>query len=374
MYTNKNEDELAAIREEIDAIDLKIQSLLNQRAQCAAHVAEVKLKNSLEDPDLKNKAYLFYRPEREAQLLRKIADRNDGLLKDGSVIHVFREIMSACLALENPLQVSYLGPEGTFSQAAAWKHFGHAAICKPLSSIQEVFAEVGSGRTHFGVVPVENSTEGMVSHTLDNLIDSPLKIVGEVEVRIEHHLLVSSQTEEADISKICAHEQGLAQCRKWLDSNWSSVERQAVASNGVAAMLAAEGDGVAAIAGEAAERQYNLKRISSNIEDFGDNTTRFLIVGLDDVPQSGDDKTSILISSRNRPGALFRILDPFQKAGISLTRIDTRPSRTEKWTYVFFIEFEGHFVDENVRKIFQQLEEHSVSLKVLGSYPRAWGG
>ncbi len=374
MPTNDYEDKLAAIREEIDSIDLEIHSLLNKRALCATHVAEVKLKNSRKDTSSKDRSYLFYKPEREAQVLRKIADRNDGLLKDSSVVYIFREIMSACLALENPLKISYLGPEGTFSQAAALKHFGHGVGCKPESSIQEVFSEVYSGRTHFGVVPVENSTEGMVSHTLDNLMESPLKIVGEVEVRIEHHFLTSWEAREADISKICAHEQGLAQCRKWLDLNWPRVERQAVASNGVAAMLAAEGSGVAAIAGESAERQYNLKRISSNIEDFGDNTTRFLIVGPDDVPQSGDDKTSILISSRNKPGALFRILDPFQKAGISLTRIDTRPSRTEKWTYVFFIEFEGHSADAEVTKIFQQLEEQTVSLKVLGSYPRASSG
>jgi len=240
-----------------------------------------------------------------------------------------------------------------------------------VSTIDEVFADVELGRSNFGVVPVENSTEGMVNHTLDSLMDSPLKISGEVEIRIEHHLLVSSQTKNSGITKICAHEQGLAQCRNWLDVNCPNIDRQAVSSNGVAAKLASETLGIAAVAGKVAEEQYDLDRMNSNIEDRGDNTTRFLIVGANEVPQSGNDKTSILISSHNKPGALYKILEPFQRSNVSLTRIDTRPSRTEKWAYVFFIEFEGHLQDEKVKFIMRKLEDNSIFLKPLGSYPRS---
>ena len=362
---------LEDVRSQIDDIDLKIQDLLNERAKCAEKVADIKLSDLTQEASSGIQTNLFYRPEREAQVLRKIADRNDGPMKSKALVTIFREIMSACLSLEKPLQISYLGPQGTFSQAAALKHFGHAVECKPVSTIDEVFAHVESGQSDFGVVPVENSTEGMVNNTLDNFMDSPLKISGEVEVRIEHHLLVSSLTKESGVSKICAHEQGLAQCRNWLDLNYPRVDRQSLPSNGAAAKLAAENVGIAAVAGGVAQEEYKLERISSNIEDNGDNTTRFLIVGSSEIPHSGEDKTSILVSSRNKPGALYKILDPFQRSNISLTRIDTRPSRTEKWTYVFFIEFEGHLQDDKVKSIMKELEENSLLLKPLGSYPRS---
>ncbi len=369
--TTDNNVELETLRSDIDEIDLKIQALLNERAGCAERVAKIKLRDTVQETDSKIQKNFFYRPEREAQVLRKIADRNDGPLRNENLVTIFREIMSACLSLEKPLRVSYLGPQGTFSQAAALKHFGHAVECMSASSIDEVFAHVESGQSNFGVVPVENSTEGMVNNTLDNFMDSTLKISGEVEVRIEHHLLVSQRTKEVGISKICAHEQGLAQCRNWLDINYPSADRQSLRSNGAAAKLAAETVGVAAVAGEVAQAEYKLERMSSNIEDSGDNTTRFLIVGISDIPKSGEDKTSIIVSSRNKPGALYKILDPFQKSNVSLTRIDTRPSRSEKWTYVFFIEFEGHLQDDNVKSIMTELEENAVLLKPLGSYPRS---
>jgi chorismate mutase/prephenate dehydratase len=218
---------------------------------------------------------------------------------------------------------------------------------------------------------VENSTEGMVSHTLDNFMDSSLKISGEVEMRIGHHLLVAPNTLEGSITRICAHQQALAQCRHWLDKYWPHVEREAVSSNGEAARMASECQGVAAVAGDMAAELYQLDKLAPHIEDYTNNTTRFLIIGREDVPPSGRDKTSIIVSSRNKPGALFTLLEPFRRGGVNLTRIDTRPSRTEKWAYVFFIEFEGHLQDEKVAAIIAELEEQSILLKPLGSYPQA---
>jgi chorismate mutase/prephenate dehydratase len=314
---------------------------------------------------------VYYRPEREAQVLGRIIERNEGPLAGETVAHIFREIMSACLALEKPLQVAFLGPEGTFTQAAAIKHFGHAAICVSQGTIDNVFAQVESGECNYGVVPVENSTEGMVSHTLDSFIDSPLKISGEVEMSIVHHLLVAEHTSREKIVRICAHQQAIAQCRNWLDQHWPDTERLAVSSNGEAARMAAQTPGVAAIAGDMAADLYGLEKLEQHVEDYADNTTRFLVIGREEVPPSGRDKTSIIVSSRNKPGALYSLLDPFRRGGVSLTRIDTRPSRTEKWAYVFFIEFEGHLQDDNIAAIINELEEQSILLKPLGSYPRA---
>ena len=365
--------DLDQVRADIDAIDREIQSLIQRRAQYAQRVAEIKLEEVLALRERGEVApeVVYYRPEREAQVLQRIIDRNGGPLEGVAVAHIFREIMSACLALERPLQVAYLGPEGTFTQAAALKHFGHAALCVPQNTIDGVFAQVESGECNYGVVPVENSTEGMVSHTLDNFMDSPLKISGEVEMRIVHHLLVAPGTAEADVTRICAHQQALAQCRNWLDTHWPRAKREAVSSNGEAARLAATTPGVAAVAGDMAAELYHLDRLAEHIEDYPDNTTRFLVVGREEVPPSGRDKTSLIVSSRNKPGALFTLLDPFRRAGVSLTRIDTRPSRTEKWAYVFFIEFEGHMQDEAIRAIVTDLEEQSILLKPLGSYPQA---
>ena len=368
-----DERNLDQVRADIDAIDRELQALLNRRAECAQRVADIKLTEmqaALAAGD-ESAEVVYYRPEREAQVLQGIIDRNEGPLPGETVAHIFREVMSACLALEKPLQVAYLGPEGTFTQAATIKHFGHAALSVPQSTIDAVFSQVESGECNYGVVPVENSTEGMVSHTLDNFMDSSLKISGEVEMRIVHHLLAVPGTDAKQINRICAHQQALAQCRNWLDQHWPNVEREAVSSNGEAARIAAETPGVAAVAGDIAASQYHLEKLASNIEDFPDNTTRFLIVGREEVPPSGRDKTSIIVSSRNKPGALFTLLEPFRTGGISLTRIDTRPSRTEKWAYVFFIEFEGHVQDDNIAAIVSELEEQSILLKPLGSYPRA---
>lgn len=367
---NRSLDE---VRKDIDSIDREIQELISRRARCAQRVADIKLDEvqAAREAGETEAEVVYYRPEREAQVLHRIIDRNEGPLAGETVAHVFREIMSACLALEKPLQVAYLGPEGTFTQAAAIKHFGHAAVCSSQVTIDSVFSQVESGECNYGVVPVENSTEGMVSHTLDNFIDSGLKISGEVEMAITHHLLAAAGTQRKDVKRILAHEQALAQCRNWLDQHWPGVPREAVSSNGEAARLAASTPGAAAIAGDMAAELYGLEKLAQHIEDYADNTTRFLIIGREEVPPSGHDKTSIIVSSRNKPGALYLLLDPFRKAGVSLTRIDTRPSRTEKWAYVFFIEFEGHLQDANVAAIVSELEEQSILFKPLGSYPRA---
>ncbi|MFK7977643.1 MAG: prephenate dehydratase [Halioglobus sp.] len=365
-----DERDLEQVRADIDGIDREIQALINRRAECAERVAAIKLADAQAKGGDSNDV-VYYRPEREAQVLEAIIERNPGPLAGKTVAHIFREIMSACLALERPLQVAYFGPEGTYTQAASIKHFGHAAVCVPQATIDSVFAQVASGECHYGVVPVENSTEGMVSHTLDSFMDSPLKISGEVELRISHHLLAARGAAAEEITRICAHQQALAQCRIWLDRHWPGVERHAVSSNGEAARMAAEDTSVAAIAGDMALDLYPLDPLASNIEDYADNTTRFLIIGREEVPPSGRDKTSIIVSSRNKPGALFTLLEPFRKGNVSLTRIDTRPSRTEKWAYVFFIEFEGHLQDEKIAAIVSELEEQSIMLKPLGSYPQA---
>lgn len=369
MAENKDLDKL---RKEIDSIDTQIHELINRRAECAERVAETKLKQFVaENGEGDLSKVMFYRPEREAQVLQKVIDRNRGPLDGKTVAHIFREIMSACLALEKPMEVAYFGPEGTFTQAATFKHFGQAVVSLPQPAIDNVFAQVESGQCNYGVVPVENSTEGMISHTLDNFMDSPLKICGEVELRIQLHLLANENANSESIKTICAHQQALAQARNWLDNNWPKVKRIAVASNAEAARMAKDDSSIAAVAGDIAAEHYDLMKLAESIEDLANNTTRFLIIGREEVSPSGSDKTSLIVEANNKPGALFNILEPFQTAGVSLTRIDTRPSRTDTWAYVFFIEFEGHREDALIRGILDGLEEHSRVLKVLGSYPKA---
>ncbi|EED34330.1 P-protein [Luminiphilus syltensis NOR5-1B] len=364
-----SDEQLADIRRRIDAIDNQLLALINQRASCAQEVAEIKLEAARRD-GAQSKP-VFYRPEREAQVLRAIQDRNPGPLPSDYVARIFREVMSSCLALEQPLTVAYLGPPGTFSQLAARKQFGQSALPEAHSSIRTVFRQVEDRHCDFGVVPVENSTEGMVGQTLDCFLESPLQIVGEVELPIVHHLLVSGSGANQPIDLICGHEQALAQCRTWLDGHFADVPREACSSNGEAARRAQQDGGVAAIAGDLAAETYGLVALHEAIQDSAYNTTRFLVLGREAVPPSGADKSSILVSSRNRPGALLSLLRPFEDAGVSLTRIDSRPSKTEKWTYVFYIEFEGHFADKVIAQIMGELEEHSILLKRLGSFPKA---
>ncbi len=367
------EAELQRIRADIDAIDRQIQDLLNRRAVCAQQVAEVKRAELLASGDsgTAESRMNFYRPEREAQVLRAVMERNPGPLPAGEVAHIFREIMSACLALERPVRVAFLGPEGTFSQAAALKHFGNSVVGQPAPGIGDVFEAVDSGDADYGVVPVENSTEGMVTHTLDNFIRSHLKICGEVELPIRLHLLALPSCEPGGIRRICAHQQALAQCRGWLERHWPGVEQAAVSSNGEAARLAAQDPSIAAVAGDMAREGHGLCSLASNIQDYSDNTTRFLVIGREGAKPSGRDKTSIIVSTHNRPGALFRVLEPFQREQLMLTRIDTRPSRTETWTYLFFIEFEGHQDEPRIAAVLEEIREQTVMVKILGSYPQA---
>ena len=357
---------LEEVRARIDQVDKELQTLINERASCALEVGRLKKKSADDESKV-----VYYRPERESQVLRRIKETNQGPLSSEEMARLFRELMSSCLALERRMKVAYLGPEGTFTQAAAMKHFGRAVEGVPLSTINEVFREVEAGAASYGVVPVENSTEGMVNHTLDTFMNSRVKICGEVELRIHHHFLISEACRPESITRVYSHQQSLAQCRQWLDSHWPKIERVAVSSNAEAAKRIKNEWHAAAIGGDMAAEKYQLNKLASNIEDNPDNTTRFLMIGLQAVPPSGEDKTSIIVSSPNRPGALYEILAPFYKEGISLTRIETRPATVGKWTYVFFIDFEGHQEDEPVKKAMQGIYDLSVEVQFLGSYPKA---
>jgi len=352
------------IRKRIDEVDAEIQRLITERAELAQEVAQIKQA----EQGAATEEVMFYRPEREAQVLRKVLGRNQGPLAGEEMARLFREIMSACLALEQPLSVAFLGPAGTFTQAAALKHFGHSVRTRPLAAIDEVFREVEAGSAHFGVVPVENSTEGVINHTLDMFMRSTLAICGEVELRIHHHLLGHDRQ---NIRKIYSHQQSLAQCREWLDGHLPDVERVAVSSNAEAARRASAEAGTAAIAGEVAAEIYGLPILAAKIEDNPDNTTRFLVIGRQQTPPSGEDKTSLLVSAPNRPGALYRMLAPFERNGISMTRIESRPSRLANWEYVFFIDIKGHADEPQVATALQALSDESPMFKVLGSYPKA---
>jgi chorismate mutase/prephenate dehydratase len=353
---------LESLRKKIDEIDSLLIDTISKRARCAQQVAEVK-------EDQGDQAY--YKPEREAQVLRRVMEKNQGPLGNEEMARLFRQIMSACLALEQPVKVAYLGPEGTFTQEAALKHFGDSAVSVPQSAIDEVFREVLSGSCHYGVVPVENSTEGVISHTLDSFMDSSLKICGEVELRIHQHFMVGINTDKNNISRVYSHAQSLAQCRQWLNSNFPAIERVAVSSNAEAAKRVQGEWNSAAIAGDMACELYDLEKLHEKIEDNPDNSTRFLIIGREEVPKSGRDRTSVVVSVRNKPGALHDLLEPFQRHGVDMTRLESRPSRNSKWTYVFFIDFEGHIEDQAVSKVLDELNSQVIELKVLGSYPRA---
>jgi len=353
---------LASLRDKIDEIDLQIMRSISERAHCAQQVAEVKKGQG-------DQAY--YKPEREAQVLRQVMDNNKGPLGNEDMARLFRQIMSACLALEQPIKVAYLGPEGTFTQEAALKHFGDSAISVPQSAIDEVFREVLAGSCHYGVVPVENSTEGVISHTLDSFMDSSLKICGEVELRIHQHFMIGANTNKDNITRVYSHAQSLAQCRQWLNANYPAIDRVAVSSNAEAAKRVQGEWNSAAIAGDMASELYDLQKLWEKIEDRPDNSTRFLIIGREDVPRSGDDRTSIVVSVRNKPGALHDLLEPFRRHNVDMTRLESRPSRNSKWSYVFFIDFEGHTDDQPVADVLAELGSEVVELRVLGSYPQA---
>ncbi|WP_239591165.1 prephenate dehydratase [Candidatus Dactylopiibacterium carminicum] len=350
-------DELLKLRSEIDRLDGEILERLAARARCAQRVGEVK-----RGP--------LYRPEREAQVLRSIAERNTGPLSDEAVQRIFREIMSWCLGLEQPLKVAHLGPRGTFTEEAAGKHFGGSPALLPLATIEEIFHAVEAGAVEYGVVPVENSTEGAVSRSLDLLLSANVSVCGEVSLRIRQNLMTRA-TSLADIKRIYSHSQSLGQCADWLAHHAQGIERLPVSSNAEAARLASEDVEAAAIAGERAAQLYDLPVLFSNIEDDPNNTTRFLVVGRHDAGPSGRDKTSLVCSAPNRPGAVFGLLQPFSEQGVSMTKLESRPSRTGLWEYVFYVDIEGHRQDPAVAAALAALNERAAFVKVLGSYPVA---
>ncbi len=355
---------LQQIREQIDSVDAQIHALINARARLAQQVGISKHKEG--------HTVDFYRPEREAQVLRQAVARNEGPLRDEEILRLFREIMSACLAQEHPLKVAFLGPEGTFTQAAVLKHFGHSVRALSLPSIDEVFQEVQAATADFGVVPIENSSEGTVNNTLDRFLSTSLHICGEVELRI-HHYLIGRMKGFEDVVRICAHPQALGQCRGWLDEHLPNVERVPVSSNAEGARRARDERGTAAIASDTAAEIYGLEILAPKIEDSPDNTTRFLVIGRKLLRPSGADKTTILLSpgDGDASGALLRLLEPLAAQGVSMTRIESRPSRKRKWHYVFFIDIEGHAEDVAVAKALAALEKRASLFRVLGSYPRA---
>ena len=357
--------DISSIRGQIDSVDEQLHALINRRAELAKAVGISKhAAGHLVD---------FYRPEREAEVLRMALARNrNGALRDEEILRLFREIMSACLAQEKPLKVAYLGPEGTYAQSAVLKHFGHSVRALSLASIDEVFQEVQAGNADFGVVPVENSTEGTVNNTLDRFLATSLHICGEVELRVQHNLMARDK-DMKHVVRVCAHPQALGQCRGWLDENLPGVERVPVSSNAEGARRARDEKGTAAIAGAVAAEIYSLEILAQGIEDQADNTTRFLVLGRKTLRPSGADKTTILVSASETSGsgALFRLLEPLARNKVNMTRIESRPSRKRKWDYVFFIDLIGHAEDAHVARALAQLKQRASLFRVLGSYPQA---
>jgi len=350
-------EQLRGLRDRIDVLDEEVLRLLNERAGIAQEIGH-----------LKNGS--IYRAEREAQVVRRLQEANKGPLEAESISVLFKEIMSACRALEQPLSVAYLGPQGTFSEAAAVKHFGHAVTGLPCYSIDEVFQMVERREATFGVAPVENSSEGAVNRTLDLLLNSDIRICGEVKLRIRQHLM--RQVEDlTGLEVVYSHAQSLGQCHEWLARNLPRVKTIRVTSNAEAALMAAENPDAAAIAGELAAEHYGLKIVARDIEDEANNTTRFLVLGLEDAAPSGRDKTSLVISTKNRSGALLELLAPLAGHDIGLSKLESRPARNSNWEYVFYMDIDGHRNDSNIQKALAAVEEHCRFLKILGSYPLA---
>ena len=358
--TQKEQAELGKLREGIDRIDSEVLGLLSERARLAQRVGEIKHGN-------------IYRPEREAQVLRRIAETNPGPLPEAAVRTIFREVMSACLALEQPLKIAYFGPAGTFTESAAKKHFGSAPSFTPYLTIDDVFRAVESGQADYGVVPIENSTEGSVGRTLDQMLTSPLMVCGEVNLRIHQNLMAKADS-LAGVTKLYSHAQSLAQCHEWLNRNLPNIARVPVASNAEAARMAAQDPAACAIAGEAAARLYELNIHAANIEDDPNNTTRFVVLAGHDAGPSGADKTSFVCSAQNKPGAVHDLLTPLKQHGVSMSRFESRPARgfgNSRWEYVFFIDIDGHRQDARIAAALEDLRGCVGFLKELGAYPKA---
>ena len=359
--------DLAEIRGRINAIDEQLQALINERARFAQQVGIAKGELGV--------AVGYYRPEREAEVLRAVLERNAGPMRDEEMLRLFREIMSACLAQQEPLRIGFLGPEGTFTQTAVHKHFGHSVRALPYHTIDEVFEEVECGAADFGVIPIENSTEGVVNNTLDMFLTSPLKIAGEIELRIEQHLMSSVKGLDK-IVRVCAHEQSLAQCRGWIREHLPHVELIGMSSNAAGARRARDEQGTAAIGPRVAAEVYGLEVLVNNVEDRPDNATRFLVVGRELLAPSGADRTTIMVSTGDTgagAGVLHHLLQPLADHGVSMTRIESRPSRRRNWDYVFFIDMDGHAEPPPVCDALAELEARSSLFKVLGAYPKAIG-
>ena len=350
--------DLKQLRARIDALDLEILALVSERASAAHAIGKLKDDGTV------------YRPEREAQVLRRLAEANPGPLPDKVIIHLFTEVISACRALEDAFSIASLGPRGTFSEEAVVKHFGGQAPVMLCTSIDEVFRSVESGNVGYGVVPIENSTEGAIGRTLDLLLSTPLRICGEVLLPV-HQNLLSKGNDISAVKRIYSHGQSLAQCNRWLAQNCPRAERVPVASNAEAAKMAQDDAGCAAIAGRSAAVHYGLSVLVENIEDEPNNTTRFVVISRQEVPPSGNDKTSLVMSTRNVPGAIHELLTPLANNRVSMTRLESRPSRTGLWEYVFFLDMEGHQKEAHVARTLDEMRELAAFLKILGSYPVA---
>ena len=357
-------DDLKKFRDEIDAIDAHLLKLVNARASLARQIGSLK-----EDG-------VIYRPEREAQILRRLQAGNAGPLSNEAVSHIFRGVMSNCRALEKQLSIAFLGPLGTYSEEAALKQFGLGCVAVDCDSIDEVFRIVALGRADYGVVPVENSTEGAIGRTLDLLVDNDLKVCGEIELPVNHNLLSLSE-KLSDIKLVYGHAQSLAQCHEWLSKNLPNAIFEVAPSNSHGARLASTKSKVriseqsAAIASKRASELYKLNILAENIQDDPKNTTRFLVLGSHDVAPSGHDKTSLIMSSKNKPGAMVELLEPLARHGVSMTKFESRPSKQGLWDYVFFVDIEGHQADAKVKAALQECAARASMLKVLGSYPAA---
>jgi chorismate mutase / prephenate dehydratase len=351
-------DKLKPLREQIDDIDAQILALLAQRGRVAQEVGHVKAETNAP----------VFRPEREAQVLRGVAERNPGPLQDSDVQTIFREIMSACRALEKRVTVAYLGPSGTFSEEAVFKQFGSAIETLPCASIDEVFRATEAGTADFGVVPVENSSEGAVNRTLDLLLATTTAISGEVSIAVQHSLMTRTGTMEG-VTVVCAHSQALAQCQVWLNLHHPNIERRAVASNAEAARMASEDPTVAAIASEMAGEQYKLGVVQAHIQDDPHNRTRFVVIGRLHTNPSGHDHTSLVLAVPNKAGAVYSLLAPVTKHGVSMTRFESRPARIGTWEYYFYVDVEGHIQDPKVARALEELKQNAAFFKLLGSYP-----
>jgi chorismate mutase/prephenate dehydratase len=349
-------DQLKKFRAAIDALDDRILDLLNERAKQAQAIGRAKSGGAK------------YRPEREAQVLRRIQALNRGPLPAAAIARLYMEIMSACRALEDSIAVAYLGPAGTFSEEAAVRQFGGGAQLQACATIDEVFRQVEAGQAGYGVVPVENSTEGSIGRTHDLLLATSLRICGEVLLPV-HQCLMSKTGKAAGIRKILSHSQSLAQCNEWLNANFPGAKRVPVVSNAEAARMASKEAATAAIAGKTAAGLYRMKIIARNIEDEPQNTTRFVVIAAHDAAPSGKDKTSLVMSTRNVPGAVHALLAPLARHGVSMTRLESRPARTGRWEYMFYVDIEGHQLDANVAQALKELAHKAAFMKNLGSYP-----